>query len=79
LNKVTIKVFLKFWKNKCLINKIKLISKPSLIYWKKFFQLKSIFNKNLYTNYVISTDKGFLLKNDILRYKLGGKLLLSIN
>jgi len=71
-------VLLKYFKNKPIISKIKLVSTPGKkVYWSlnKLGYMQSHLNEL----YVISTSKGILTNNDcILGKKVCGKILLKI-
>ncbi|BBA85105.1 30S ribosomal protein S8 [Candidatus Nardonella dryophthoridicola] len=72
-----IKIFLKYYKNKPVIENINIISKPSLrIYIKKNFVNRFKFNFGVY---IISTSKGVFTDKDIKKIGIGGELLCYVN
>ena len=68
-----IEVLLKYINNKPLINKIKIISKPSC---RVYINKKQKLNNN--GLYIISTSKGLLTNKQIKEYNLGGELICHI-
>lgn len=76
-NKVIIKIFLKYKKNKPIIFSLKNLSKPS---YKLYFNTKQIWKFNL-TNatFIFSTNKGLLTLPVCKTKNIGGELILVIN
>lgn len=70
------KVFLKYNKNKPIINKIKIISKPSR---KIYYCVKKIWKINSNNFIIFSTNKGLKSLPNCKKNNLGGKMCVIIN
>lgn len=76
-----LKIGLKYFKDKPLINEISLIYKPSLKRSYNFSELRRYYWK--YDIFFVSTTKGILSSNDLIKLytknnKIGGQLLFGI-
>jgi len=68
--------YLNYFNNKCSLNSVKRISKPSLPSYNSNYKLTF---KKIKTNhfFVISSSKGIVSISDANKYKIGGLLLLN--
>ncbi|XBT18796.1 MAG: 30S ribosomal protein S8 [Candidatus Shikimatogenerans sp. AspAUS03] len=76
INDRKIKIYLKYYNDVSVINKIKLISKPSKIVYVKYKNIPII--RNNYGICLLSTSKGIMSNIKAKYYKLGGKCLFYI-
>lgn len=71
-----LKIFLKYKKNRPVINSIKLLSKPS---YRIYYSSAQIWKLNAKKSFIIfSTNKGLKTTNECKRYKIGGEALIAI-
>lgn len=78
--RLTIKVFLKYYYGKPTLRKIRLITRPSSrAYW-SLTRLSSSCNFHSFSGfYVISTNKGLMTSQECLLHCLSGEVLLQIS
>lgn len=73
---LSIKIKLKYYHNKPLINHIKLLSKPSRkLYW-TYKKLQNYLNSNKGSIILLSTNNGILNSDQALKLKIGGEVLI---
>lgn len=73
-----LKIYLKYSKNKPVINSLNFISKPSC---RVYYSAKKIWKINFGNNFlvIISTNKGFKTLNYCKKNNIGGELILVLN
>jgi len=76
INKPMIIIFLKYYKNKHVINKIKRVSRPGLRVYKGIKNLPNSLNGM--GLYIISTSKGIISDNKARNIHIGGEVLCLI-
>ena len=70
-------VYIKYYKNKPIIGSYK-----SFINIKVFISYKKLLKlilENQFSNFLISSSRGIISNNEIIKYKIGGLLLVKIN
>ena len=71
-----LKIFLKYKKNRPVINSIKLLSKPC---HRIYYSSTQIWKLNSNKSFIIfSTNKGLKTTNECKRYRIGGEALIAI-
>ena len=76
-NSNKIKIFLKYYQGKPIINSLKLISKPGQ---RISYSIKQIWKINSNKTLIIfTTNQGLLTINDCKKLKIGGEPLVAIN
>lgn len=72
------KIWLPFLDNRLSITNIKVVSKPSHCMYLNYYSIESLIYKNSSKVFCFSTSKGLLTCKEMIKYKIGGKLLFYL-